>query len=519
MFGFPLRRLHCNALRNVRYLSIDSALWTRDHRLTEPLLAGELRKVLLLFKKLPLSAQQEILLLTPLPAQHTLELHLQLSRGATHSDIFTHISKHVNCKLDAVQVESFARDLVLQGNLSAATALAHLVLHADAEHYQFSHQFWSLMASEAVRNFHFAAANLVYHEIVDPYWHYSAENPSTYNTNVPFLLLPTMLEGLALVFARKGDSHCVEGLKKYFKRYFSYFGHSSVYQALQVARVEARARSGDLESALEAFKELCYAYRGHMKFRKDTDADHSLKYISDMNYKDRESKLEKFFETHSADDLPDVDFNKYSRAGVPRWAIIRGHIYMADLPEFRGLLTNHVRELVNGNSSVVDGLMTVVKKNHHAMHRFLIVALCDLGEPLLAWAVFNRTVEAYTWIHDNRNYTNYEEFAILARLVRKAFSSNDLSVSSYQLHKTLLGCYLFVKLKLRSQQMPGKYLREHLLAMLASPHSNLHEISELLSQIGDKALVLDEPAFSRLQALELLTHNIKLAQLVLGAAI
>lgn len=499
---------------------MDSALWARDHRLTEPLLATELRKVLLLFKKLPRQIQEEILLLTPLPAAHTLELHLHLSRGATHSDIFTHISKHVNSKLDAVQVESFARDLVFQGNLSAATALAHLVLAADAEHYQFSHQFWSLVASEAARNFHFAAANLVYHEVVDPYWHYAAEKPTTYNTKVPFLLLPSMLEGLALIFARKGDSHCVDGIKKYFKRYFSYFGHSSVYQALQVARVEARARSGDLESALEAFKELCFAYRGHMKFRMDKDADHSLKYISDMNYKDRESKLEKFFQTHSEGTPPDVDYNKYSRAGVPRWAIIRGHIHMADLPVFRDLLTSHVRELVDRNSSVVDGLMTVVKKNHHCIHRFLIVALSDLGEPLLAWAVFNRTVDAYTWIHDNRNYTNYEEFAILARLVREAFSSSDSAASSYQLHEALLGCYLFVKLKLRSQQMPAKYLREHLLAMLASPHSHLHEVSEILSQISDpEALALEEPAFSRLQALELLNHNFKLAQLVLGAAI
>lgn len=454
------------------------------------------------------------------PLVESLKLHDLLS-SAPPAQVFEHIASRVNVPVLAELTEQFLLRLLAAGNLNAVVSLVHVVLHADAHHYSLSTQFWSLLASQASETCHHAAATLVYHEIVNPYENYVAAGtvPAGFNEHVPFLLLPTAIEGLATVFARNGNSVAVEGLHAYFKRFYSYYGHRSTYEAILVAKVEALAHAGDLQGALAAYDELAAKYRGHAKYKDPKDVSHSLKYASHVNYKDREKRIEhnvssdhisldpgqaSIADKHNlAPFQPDIVYNKYSIAGEARYAILDGSLQVEDLPTFLALLRQNIGILLREKHSVIDRVMNFITSHHHSLNRFVIACACDLGYCKEASAIMSRIPTVYHF-YQKPNFSTADEFTRIFLAVRENLAS-DAPMPAEDYHKLLQQNFqLCLNLHLKRRGIPLNCVRAYVSAYLASPLAEKQEVQTILKHSGywrTPKISLDENSYKRAQAL------------------
>lgn len=439
----------------------------------------------------------------PLSSASGASLESLLSAGSDKL-AFEHVARHVNSPLPPPLVEKYLFQLLARNNLNAATSLVHILYQSNAAHYALSNQFWSLLASAAAEDAHHAAASLVYHEIISP-----AAQPEPL-AHVPFLLLPTALERLAVVFVHAGNTGAVEGIRAYFKRFYSNLGHRRTYETLCIAAVEALAKAGDMEYALDRFVDLAFKYRGHGHYRDPKDALHSLKYASHRNFKLRQANVaqNRTKDKRSSDGYflfdPNVVYNNYTIPGGAYWAILDGTFRVADLPCFRALLRSHIRKLVAEKHSVVDRLLAFVSCHHHTLHRFVVACLCDLGCTEEAWAVLSKTPDLYPQMNRIVLFAGMEDFDHLFRALRLRFESQDLLASSSHSSEILSHTYLLATSITPKRPLPFSCRLSYLSALLASPMVHKQDVETCLaSWRAEKTpkTPVDQQTFLRLQSL------------------
>lgn len=275
-------------------------------------------------------------------------------------------------------VEKLVSLLLDKDRLQAAVALIHLLLGSDSEKYAFSTQLWSHLALKAVEYCDHPAACLVYSEVLEPHEAcLSSEEP------VPqFLLMPELVLQLAIVFSAHGDSSAVLGLKRYFKRYFSYLHHRETYRALLVAEVEAHAEAGHFAEAVSAYKKLAWLHRGHGVVKNRDSTEHNLRYAVHVTLKQREEHIRL-----GTSEIP--SHNRYSLPGGRFNAMFDGTLRITDTPVLTGLIQRSVDSLM-AQRNRLDRLASFVASTDHTLLKHVIWALCRSNYASEAWGLMNR---------------------------------------------------------------------------------------------------------------------------------
>lgn len=445
-------------------------------------------------------------------------LHDLLQTNSPHSIIFQHVVDHVGLGLSPELTEDFLFQLLQAENLNAVVSLVHVLLHSDETHYRLSVEFWSLLASKAGSLAHHAAASMVYHEVVNPHHRFHNDTSiSDENEFISFLLLPTAIEALAVVFLAHGNHVAIQGLHEYFKRFYSYFGHKSVYRLLSIAKVESLAKSSTFENALKEFKSLAINHRGYQKYRNPKDVVHSLKYASHINYKHRQKVISENLQTDKLpfdtsgipkevlDDLktflPDIVYNKYTIPNGPYWAILDGILSVEDLPSFRELILDKIKKL-NASASIVEDFIALIESSHFALAKFVIVSLCETGHTLLAIAIFNKISSKHMQIYAQTPFSTAEEFNYIFRALGEL--AKDKSISTQHFHKLLLECHRLCQKFNARESIPLSCRRSFMTAYLNSPHPSLDELTRILKSwipIRGRKIRLPPENAAKLQAL------------------
>lgn len=370
------------------------------------------------------------------PAQREMD-HLIRSKSP-QKKIFEHISANVE-SLSPESIEEFILTLLKSNNLNAVACLTHLCL--DSQRFNakmFSKQFWALLASSAVSNCHHSAALLVYHEVVNPVEKYTdgSKDSTEENEYVPFLILPTALEDLAVVFARHGNVAAIQGLRAYFQRYYSYLGHSETYKALQALIIECHAQNKDIDNALDRFSDFAMKFRGHGHFISGEIHDEALQNAVEKNSEKRQSIISRgsqnadVFAKNDINVTSKVTFNKYTLLGQRFLAMFDGDLRVADLPRFYELLDTNIKAISSDNrSTLLDKLTFLINKSHHSLGKFIIVSLCGQEKPFEAVYILKTMISKYEYAIFNPDYTLAEEFLAIFRSLRTSIEARDGSTT------------------------------------------------------------------------------------------
>lgn len=477
------------------------------------------------FRHLPNVHQCEVQrAMSPGAVRESLILHSLLTNKKPASQIFQYIVDRASLKILSNLVESYLFRLLGTGNLNAVVSLVHILLQSDSEHYKLSNQFWSLLSSKACSLGHHASASLVYHEVVNPFVNFTTEGPvSEENEHIPFLLLPTAIEGLALVFAQNGNHIAIEGLRLYFKRYYSNFGHRDVYQTLYIAKIESLSDAGLFSEALQAFVALAVKYRGHMVQKDPKEVSHSLKYASSLNFKKRhqnisenisfQNEIEPVFEKKPF--RPVFKFNDYNIEGGSYWAIFDGVLSVDDLPKFRALLRERIGGLMLHSGAVLDTLLSFIAKYHYSICKFVIACLCDSGNCSRAVAVANKIPSLFPGV-SKEAYLSSSDFTRIFNALQHQFETpNSQQIREY--HDMLMESYNLCHSLYIKSSVPDSCFRSFLNCYFFSPLADMDEITPIVQSWridGGKSITIDKTAYQKSIGLGL--GSLKLLEFILS---
>lgn len=431
------------------------------------------------------------------PTQADREMIELMNRNAPQKQIFQHIAANASHSLSSELIEDFMVSLLKQNNLNAVAIVAHLAIDAkEAGEIAFSNQFWSLLASNASSMCNHSACLLVYHEVVEPMAKYTEGTKSSFyeNEHVPFLLVPTTLESLAIVFAKNGNHAAIEGLWQYFKRFYSYMGNKSTYKALQILLIEAYAKRGDLDNALERFCDFAMKFRGHGLIVDSEHHDKALQKAVKTN-SDRRSRIiakesKKFERANliSGEDSSrgfDIVYNKYTLLGEKYSAIIDGDLKVADLPVFYELLDSHLRNIITrtGGPSFKE-INFLIRKSHHSLGKFVIRSLCDQGKIFEAFHVLKSMIITYDYILRNPDCNYSPEYLAILRSICNDWRSSDKSISAED--KAFLQSVFNLYLKIGNDVLISSCYSIYVQALLSvdcvSQQEIIFEVSKLNTQ-------------------------------------
>lgn len=405
-------------------------LWL-SQRGRDPFSQSGVRDFLDDFEKL-LSRQKEQVELQKLhpSLRSNIELMRLLQTGESRT-IFAHITEHLSQKnqglLSSKLMERYIGNLLAEENLNAAVSLIHILLNADSTSYCISNQTWSALASKACELGHYSAACLVYHEVIDPIAAYEDPNfKGTNNPLIPFLLFPDILAQLSIVLMHNGNNVAVCGIQSYFKRYYSYFWHRTIYRSIAIAKVEAHACAGETSLAIAEFVKLAWQHRGYSPLQKGSAVEHNLKYAVEHNLKERQKRI---LESDDPANDPSIVYNKFSLPGKRFNAIFDGVIELADTPYLNALILRNMSLIMADRSSTIERLVNFITSNHHALLTPVIASLCNNGDLFEAWAVLRRTKASYPRLHAKVLFRGGEVFTILFRAMRNKFSTSNCSSS------------------------------------------------------------------------------------------
>ncbi|GEQ66557.1 hypothetical protein JCM33374_g220 [Metschnikowia sp. JCM 33374] len=457
-------------------------------------------------------------------AAETLKLQSMITNREAPSLIFQHISSNAGLKVSSELVETYLFSLLSSDNLNAVVSLVHILFSSDSKHYKLSNQFWSLITSKAGSLAHHGAASLVYHEIINPFINFfDRDEISEENEEIPFLISPSSIENLAIVFAHNGNHVAIEGLRQYFKRFYSNFGHRDVYHTLYITKVESLANAGLFLKALDTFISLAIKYRGNLRDRDPKDSSHSLKYASYTNYRKRWVNISRntYIEDNGILDAgnseksfrPIVKFNDYTIESGPYWAIFDGFLDVTELPTFRRLLCDQIQELASRSGSVVDLLLAFIAKNHHSMSKFVIVCLCDLGYCLEAIAVANKVPSLFPKLRAD-NYISAYEFCCIFKALGREFEARNFQ-RNQEYHSMLIESYKFYESLDLNDAMPSTCFRSFMNCYFLSPLANMDEMTRLSKSwrtSGQKPITINQDVYTR--ALSLGLHSSELQEFV-----
>lgn len=344
-----------------------------------------------------------------------IELQLLLGEKVADLDIFLFIVGNIHCAFTYDLLEVFAVRLVQAENLSAVVTLLH-ILSDKHPNFTLSNQSWSLLTSKVCEMGHYLGASLVYNEIIDPHKFYNTKEFSVLlrNSHVPFLVSPESLERLAMIFTHNGDSKAIHGLQDYFKRFYSYQGHSETYKALGICLIEALSKNGSFAEAIDSFRVLAYKFKGHENFKrfpvsrnlaKIRSSDHfkserrhvrnntpiSPRFTIPEGYKTKLDRTQEQMDNSSSAVLfrPYEEQNVYSSPNKDYIAVIEGSLKVNDFSYFRELITANIKSLMLNEDSTqkIELLIHAITSVHSMLHPFVISSLCELGYVREAYTV------------------------------------------------------------------------------------------------------------------------------------
>ncbi|KAL6016375.1 hypothetical protein ACI3LY_005370 [Candidozyma auris] len=368
---------------------------------------------------------------------------INLLNSGDNISTFTHIAHNLTKKdgeiLSSNLIERYIVKLISTGQLSPAVTLIHTMLESDKSSYGLSRQTWSFLASRACELGDHDAATLVYHEIIDPIEAYldpafnGLDNP-----HVPFLLFPDILASLAVIFMHNGNHVPVVGIQSYFKKFYSYFWHRTIYRTIALAKIESQAKAGLFSRALSDFVSLAWQHRGYRGLTKGSVVEHNLKYALDKNQKSRQEAI-----LASNDPLNDstIEYNKYTLPGKTFQSIFDGVISIADTPYFNELIRSKVKQVIAERSSVTERLVNFISSNHHGLTTPVVAALCSDGLVFEAWAVVNQARASFPRVHKKVFFRGGEVFVQMFKAIKAKFNTSEITASELrQLSELLQTC-------------------------------------------------------------------------------
>lgn len=449
-----------------------------------------------------------------------------LQQNAPRKRIFEHISANISTlALSPELLEDYLVLLMESESLNAVVCLAHLALDTyPNSRGVFSNQFWGLLTSKAISCCHHSAALLVYHEIVNPVAKYSGGiKPSDSNEHTPFLLLPTAVEGLAVVFARCGNSPAIEGLWAYFQCYYSYLQHSKTYKALQVLLIESHSRSGDLDSALDRFSDLAMKFRGHGKKKPDTIHVRGLQFAVNVNAAERKEEIAKesssvnnsINKNHPSNSkATKIIYNKYTLKGHDYFAVFDGDLKGTDLPVFCELLNDNIKQLVEHNGiAFTDKLLHLVAKTHHSLGKLVVASLCEQDMLFEAFLIMRMLLSKYHYVVHNPNHTYSQEYLALFRALRARFDANggQASIEDSDFLQAVFRLYM----KYGGFSMHQECHAAYVLALLADSMVTGAQVTEALEKLHRRSMStfsIDASSYLRAKSLGISPGLLQLAE-------
>lgn len=519
----------------------------------DPLDLVQTRKALRLFQHLPLDNQTQVCLAATGALKADLELQALLLQNAPSLHIFRLVASNRHHRYATPLLEQYLFTLLNAGNMTAATSFLHMVM--DRFHYSFSHQMWSFFASRAISLGHYASAIMVFHELVDPGPPDAAHVPRGHgrpNPHVPFLLLPTAIEALCVLYKQNGNYYLVQGLCEYFDHYYSRVGHRDVYQTLCIARVETLLHQRNLGSALRAYSNLAADYRGYDRYEDPKKHLAALMYAAHLNHKQNEFNIKYNVCEPSGDhgksnaddggakkpspeNQPVYSGSDRSKAGNSisgtgnsddsytesnpvivselklrdrRYPIFDGILQKADLPEFYSLLLETIDSARRSSPNFVDRLLTLISANHYSISKFIIMGLCELGCVMQALSINAKVIDQLP--HEPKRLDPSlldEHFTAIFTCLKDHLEQTP---TSQKYHRLLMNFFWLCQQVHHDNLVYVTMLRAFVRAYVASPYGNLDELNWALksSKWLVKRLALDPVAYDRAKALGVDTSKI-----------
>lgn len=328
------------------------------------------------------------------------------------SKIFQFLVKN-HARVDPKFSLTYTYNLLQQNNLQAAISLQHLLL--TNENYQIPNELWSVFLDKVCLESNYLGAMFIFHELIDNHLFYDEVSFAVQdNDQIPFIVNTASLVYLAKIFTNNGDAKRMEGILRYFRRFYSFLDYQDAYQSLLALTVEVYSEMGDLTMALKKFKNLAFASRGLAG--KKPVRRLSWEYADSEKWRLDNIKLNQyrfdFIPTYPLDIHqqllaqicqsgiynPVVQYNIYSSPVVGSSSgtsnsssvantitpIIQKRITSTDLPRFQNLITEYIKreEIYEYHK-----LIQFMKTNHLSLHIFIITTLCHLDKHKLAFAV------------------------------------------------------------------------------------------------------------------------------------
>lgn len=331
-----------------------------------------------------------------------LQLRTLMLNGSSDQDIFQFIIKNVTSTLNVRQLETYVVSLIQKGKLTPATSLLHVLFDKQRE-FVLSHEAWLYFLTKVCELSHYEGASLIFHEIIDNYRFYDEELYTTFldNNMVPFLIQPTHLEKLTIIFGAQEDTMAVRGLLEYFRRYYSFLGYWYIYKTMLINMVECFSKRGLFQDAMEYFNILAFrcSDKNSISFHRQDLLKHRAKTnarITQNNIRFN-NKLEDFQfpdEIQSSIFLdqqksatreslslyyPYISSNVYAVEGSNQIKIFQDAFEIDDLPQFHNLLTTHLQSMKEQSRlDLQNSIESISYQNHYLLQKFVISSLCDI---------------------------------------------------------------------------------------------------------------------------------------------
>lgn len=424
--------------------------------------------------------------------------------------------------------EIFIYNLLQSNNVPAVTTLLHTILNksnVNTPHYRgrfrLSNQLWSLYSAKVCENANYGGASLVYHELIDPAEPVSNQIPPN---ELPFLLSTELLQYLSLIFVSNVDLIKVQGVFKYFKRFYSSIGHRELYKSLRISLVEVYSLEGDLERALQEFEKLYYIFSqqtGAFQPRQSMEAvfqNYRLRRLtvrknlyeigepSGTAFDLKEEEIAKHAMKNAKLFKPNQERNIYTLPSKRYYSFIQGGLSRSDLPHFHNLIDANVISLLKGEDAETsltpekfDTLVSFINSSQPLLQIFVFKSLCDLGYIKQAWYMLFK-------LNDGNGNVEADDYLTFF----DAFDDNTHNLSSDQIYKMCSDLMNLQKTSIiqrksgnRYLDIIGKYINVLLtkcqnnpnLELAIAPYLDSHNRSE------NGIIILDKVAYGVFRAL------------------
>ncbi|KAI5960770.1 uncharacterized protein KGF55_004340 [Candida pseudojiufengensis] len=317
-------------------------------------------------------------------------------RSKSISQAYSYVIRN-HLHIDQKSLISFTYNL-LQTNVQAAISLQHVL--AQNEKYQIPNEIWSTIIEKVCSESNYIGAMFIYHEIIDNYRFYEEISLGVQdNDQIPFLVDCERLIQLGTIFFENNDPQRLDGLIRYFRRFYSFWMNQKTYQKLLILTIETFSKLNDFQNSLKSFVNLAYASQGPTRYFPKPLKIQNKKFnkfvtenIESNQYKNNliESSqfpldihqflLSKICETDLYD--PIIERNIYSSKNRSSDPIIKRSVLLKDLPNFSNLILQYIK---NEKLYDLNELLNWTKLNHYSLNIFIINALCQLNYHELAF--------------------------------------------------------------------------------------------------------------------------------------